>query len=100
MFTNIIPNNVLKIIMGANHSYTNHSDELVSSIAEYFSNEFQSARFFKRNKYINKVPRYLNIEGVINFRDLGGYPCDNYGENPENPIKKYVRERFIFRSGE
>src|SRR5947209_20141545 len=97
MFSNVIPNNTLKIIMGANHSYTKHSNELVSSITEYFSDKFQSTKFFERNKYMNKIPRYLDIEGVINFRDFGGYPCvDIYDENP---IKKYVRERFIFGSG-
>ncbi|RIA85603.1 protein-tyrosine phosphatase-like protein [Glomus cerebriforme] len=93
VFSSIIPNNTLKIIMGANHAFTDHSDELISSITDYFSNEFQSTRFFERNKFITKIPRYLGVEGVTNFRDLGGYPFS------VNLTQKYVRKRFIFRSG-
>ncbi|GBC08817.1 hypothetical protein RclHR1_00840018 [Rhizophagus clarus] len=89
-FSNIIPNNILKIIIDANHSFTNHHNELVSSIVEYFSNEFQSTRFFERYKFMSSIPRYLNVEGIVNFRDIGGYP---------NATRKYVRKRFIFRSG-
>ncbi|CAI2172911.1 15257_t:CDS:10 [Funneliformis geosporum] len=96
-FYNIIPNNTLKIIMGANHAYTNHSNELISSITEYFSNEFQSKRFFERNRFMSRIPKYLDVDGVTNFRDLGGYPCNISGRNLK---QRYVRKRFIFRSGD
>ncbi|EXX77303.1 uncharacterized protein OCT59_024620 [Rhizophagus irregularis] len=89
-FSNVVPNNTLKVIIGANHSYSDHHNELVSAIREYFSDEFQSTRFFEKNKFMSSIPRYLNVEGVTNFRDLGGYP---------NVTRKYVRKRFIFRSG-
>ncbi|CAG8530495.1 10573_t:CDS:10 [Funneliformis caledonium] len=96
-YKNIIPNNTLKIIMGANHAYTNHSNELISLIKEYFSNEFQSKRFLERNRFMTRIPRYLDVDGVMNFRDLGGYPCKINGGS----LKQcYFRKRYIFRSGE
>ncbi|CAG8600599.1 15222_t:CDS:10 [Funneliformis mosseae] len=96
-YKNIIPNNTLKIIMGANHAYTNHSNELISLITEYFSNEFQSKRFLERNRFMTRIPRYLDVDGVMNFRDLGGYPCKINGGS----LKQcYVRKRYIFRSGD
>jgi hypothetical protein len=38
------------------------------------------------------IPRWIDVEGVKNFRDLGGWPLkDGSG---------YIRERTIFRCGQ
>ncbi|RIA93218.1 tyrosine phosphatase family-domain-containing protein [Glomus cerebriforme] len=97
-YANLIPNHTLKLIPGANHNYNRKHKELIEIINKYFSNEFQSMKFNEKYLYINGVPRYILIDGVKNFRDLGGYQC-NLGKREENKIQKFIRERFIFRGG-
>ncbi|CAG8461616.1 5685_t:CDS:10 [Ambispora leptoticha] len=97
IFANLIPNHTLKLIDGANHQYSNHTDELINLILEYYSPEFQSARFLKRNRVIKNVPRMIKIGGVKNFRDLGGWKCTI---NNDDNLVYYVRPRFVFRSAE
>ncbi|CAG8611168.1 5313_t:CDS:10 [Ambispora gerdemannii] len=96
-FANSISNHTLKLIIGANHQYTNHKDELVNLILEYYSPEFQSTRFLNRNRVINNVPRIIKIGGVKNFRDVGGWKCT---VNNNDNLSYYVRSRFVFRSAE
>ena len=38
------------------------------------------------------IPRWIDVQGVKNFRDIGGWPVrDGSG---------YIRERFVFRCGQ
>ncbi|PKY42475.1 alpha/beta-hydrolase [Rhizophagus irregularis] len=98
IFANLIPNHTLKLLPGVNHNYSNKHNELIKIIINYFSNKSQSKRFNEKYLYVNSISRYIFIDGVKNFRDLGGYQCD-LGSREENGIQNFIRERFIFRSG-
>ncbi|CAG8708861.1 15616_t:CDS:2, partial [Acaulospora morrowiae] len=54
--------------------------------------------FYERNKWMSRVPRYLEVEGVKNFRDLGGYLCTDVDSENSN-VLRYVMDRFVFRCG-
>ncbi|CAG8461596.1 5684_t:CDS:10 [Ambispora leptoticha] len=90
MFSNLIPNHILHLIQNANHGFTKHQEELCSILLDYFSDSFQTAQFQARNKYLTRFPRIINVDGITNFRDLGGWRCE----------EGYLRQRYIFRSAQ
>lgn len=112
MFANAIPNHTLRLIPDADHNFKGKYEEVVNVILEYFELHEKDA-FEKGNTnvdasqpHISKkwsaknmgqhvslcMPRWIDVEGVKNFRDLGGWPLrDGSG---------YIRERFIFRCGQ
>ncbi|CAG8465448.1 5073_t:CDS:10 [Funneliformis caledonium] len=94
-YANLIPNHIIKLIPRADHNYSNQHETLIKTINKYFSDDFQYMKF--NDKYLYRIPRYIFIGGVKNFRDLGGYEC-NLGEQ-NNRIQQFVRERFVFRCG-
>ncbi|CAJ0904191.1 11521_t:CDS:2 [Entrophospora sp. SA101] len=79
IYNNIIHNSTLRLISGATHNFTRHKKEIVNIINKYFSQEYQSFNFLYKNQWISHIPRYIQIDGVSNFRDL---------------------ERYVFRCGE
>ncbi|CAG8682317.1 2508_t:CDS:2, partial [Funneliformis mosseae] len=94
-YANLIPNHIIKLIPRADHNYSDQHETLIKTINKYFSDDFQYMKF--NDKYLYRIPRYIFIGGVKNFRDLGGYEC-NLGEQ-NNRIQQFVRERFVFRCG-
>lgn len=50
----------------------NKNPEVAAIIAEYLSEEATRVRFLKRHMDII-VPRFKHVEGLYNFRDLGGF---------------------------
>ncbi|KAG9285224.1 hypothetical protein G9A89_002120 [Geosiphon pyriformis] len=97
IYANLISNHTLHLISGADHNYTKHSDEVIKIITEYFAPKSLSQQFIRKNRWlISKIPRNIYVDGVRNFRDLGGWRCLNLIDEPE---EIYFRERFVFRSG-
>ncbi|KAJ8658268.1 hypothetical protein O0I10_005951 [Lichtheimia ornata] len=94
MFSNIVPNHTLKLFPGANHNFIGKYEEVVQAILEYFEehekNAFEKARRMGQSTGL-VMPRWIDVEGVKNFRDIGGWPVSDG--------KGYIRERFVFRCG-
>ena len=80
--------------------------KFINIINKYFSQDYQSFNFLYKNQWISNMPRYIQVDGVSNFRDLGGYKCNNNCDGSvdhnydNNNYKGYIRERYIFRCGE
>ncbi|KAG2209793.1 hypothetical protein INT47_001941 [Mucor saturninus] len=94
MFANKIPNHTLALIPEADHNFKGHFEQLTDTILAFFDkHESDShARALAMGQNTSLVmPRWIDIEGVNNFRDIGGWPLkDGSG---------YIRERIVFRSG-
>lgn len=95
MFANKIPNHTLNLIPEADHNFKGHFEQLVNSILSFFEKHQQDshARTFDMGQHTALImPRGIDIEGVKNFRDIGGWPLkDKTG---------YIRERIVYRSGQ
>ncbi|CAG8502066.1 4770_t:CDS:10 [Ambispora gerdemannii] len=99
-YANLIPNHTLKLIIGATHNYKGYTKAIVAEICEYFSAAFLSQRFFQRNRWLDGgvVPRVINVEGLLNFYDFGGWRCTDISGDDANEVGEvFVRERFMFR---
>lgn len=73
---------------------------LVSAIiTKYLRYDQELIRFAARTKYIGYIPRIKEVDGIANFRDIGGWTITNptfpIGSNPH--VRCYVRPGFIFR---
>ncbi|KAI5961701.1 hypothetical protein KGF57_001635 [Candida theae] len=72
----------------------------VDYIVEYLSPEEELDRFLQATKVVGKVPRWKHVEGVSNFRDIGGWRV----LNPTFKLHKatsnatyYVKPNLAFR---
>ena len=83
---------------GADHNFkrpatkTTKAGNFNKEVSDYISNwlsikEYRT-RFYRYNKSVMMVPRWKSVEGVNNFRDLGGYQI---------PDGRRVRPGWIFR---
>ncbi|KAJ3409718.1 hypothetical protein HDV05_004292 [Chytridiales sp. JEL 0842] len=85
-----IPTHTLKLFPDANHNYSNddgvHSEFLVSGIIEWLDEVERGMGSFLRC-YLGEG-RVVNVGGVQNFRDAGGYPCGN---------GKFVKRGLVYR---
>lgn len=73
---------------------------LVSAIVtKYLRHDQQLVRFAAQTKYIGAIPRTKKVDGIANFRDIGGWqittPTFYVDSNPET--RYYVRHGFIYR---
>ncbi|KAI8150291.1 tyrosine phosphatase family-domain-containing protein [Fennellomyces sp. T-0311] len=91
MFANKIANHTLELVPGANHTFEGKYEELVAVITAHFeshNNAYERAQVLGHPLSVC-IPRWIDVEGVQNFRDIGGWPIkDGSG---------YVRERTVFR---
>ena len=95
MIANLVPNHTLELVQGANHTFDGKYEELISIIIRHFEKYENSAyeRAYKFGHNMNVcIPRWIDVEGVKNFRDIGGWPLED-GSG-------YVRERIVFRSAQ
>lgn len=74
---------------------------LVSAIVtKYLRHDQQLVRFAAQTKYIGAIPRTKKVDGIANFRDIGGWqintPTFYLDSNPET--RYYVRPGFLYRS--
>ncbi len=95
MYSNKISNHTLRLLPDADHAFTNKHDELINDIIKYFdkhaNDAYQKALAMGQHVSVT-IPRWIDIPGVKNFRDIGGWPIkDGSG---------YIRERIVFRCGQ
>ncbi|CAH2448337.1 hypothetical protein PP7435_CHR2-0784 [Komagataella phaffii CBS 7435] len=98
----------LKFITGADHNYygtvkghihpeyplnsrgyVNYNYKVTQLILNYLSHTESLHRFYKSTQTLKITPRWKKVEGIHNFRSLGGWRIDS---------NHYVREGLIFRS--
>ena len=95
MIANLVPNHTLELVQGANHTFDGKYEELISIIIRHFEKHENSAyeRAYKFGHHMHVcIPRWIDVEGVKSFRDIGGWPLED-GSG-------YVRERIVFRSAQ
>lgn len=94
-YSNKIPNHTLTLIPNADHEFTEQQPILVQSILDHFEKHERDAyqKALLMGQHVSLViPRWIDVEGVKNFRDIGGWPLkDGTG---------YIRERTVFRCGQ
>ncbi|VEU23835.1 DEKNAAC104826 [Brettanomyces naardenensis] len=99
MYANALsPRNKLVLINGVDHRYygvvkltkeeaavskyrynertgvLDHNQDVVDTILNFLGHDEARKRFFDQNKMVHKfLPRWKNVEGIANFRDIGGY---------------------------
>lgn len=78
----------------------NYNPVAASAIVRYLRWDQELLRFITRSELLKGgIPRFKNVEGIANFRDVGGWEVHNPTfRNPKFPNAKYfVRPNFIFR---
>ncbi|KAF7728142.1 hypothetical protein EC973_006657 [Apophysomyces ossiformis] len=105
MYANQIPNHTLYLIPDADHTFKGKFEELVDKVVGYFEKHKNP---YEREVAIGQrasvcLPRWIDIEGVRNFRDIGGWSTkDGLTAITEKGIKALkalnVTAIFDFRS--
>ncbi|KAL1922120.1 uncharacterized protein VTP21DRAFT_10762 [Calcarisporiella thermophila] len=91
-FANCIPTHSLRILPGADHNFSGrYGQQVVDIILDYFGKNSQKRRVLRSINDHCVVRRWIEVEGVFNFRDVGGWITRE---------QKHVRARYIYRSGE
>lgn len=95
MFANKIPNHTLVLLPEGDHNFKGQYEHVVKAIVSFFEkhekNDYRKAVGMGQHTGL-VLPRWIDIEGVRNFRDIGGWLVqDGSG---------YIRERVVFRSGQ
>ncbi|RCI04710.1 hypothetical protein CU098_004966 [Rhizopus stolonifer] len=94
MYSNKIPNHTLVLLPEGDHNFKGRFEQVVKVIVDFFAKHeqdcYRKAIGMGQNTGV-VLPRWIDIEGVKNFRDVGGWLVrDGSG---------YIRERTVFRSG-
>lgn len=78
----------------------NYGKIVVEKIVDYLQPEKELERFLHVSKNIGHLSRWKQIEGVSNFRDIGGWRIANprFHNVKPNSGKTYVRHNLLFRS--
>lgn len=78
----------------------NYNYQVVDIIIKYLRPEEELKRFIYSNYYVGEVSRWKHVEGISNFRDIGGWLIRN--RTIDFPIpsdsKLYVKTDVVFRS--
>lgn len=94
MFANKIPNHTLVLIPEGDHNFKGQFEELTRTIVDFFAkhekDDYKRVLSMRQNTSL-VLPRWIDIDGVKNFRDIGGWPLKDQSG--------YIRERTVFRSG-
>jgi hypothetical protein len=83
------------LIPGASHDFGGQHEELVTIIVDYFEQHEKDpyVKAMVMGQHVSVcIPRWIDVKGVKNFRDIGGWPLKN-GSG-------YIRERVVFRCGQ
>ncbi|KAK9447250.1 tyrosine phosphatase family-domain-containing protein [Limtongia smithiae] len=94
--------NTLRLIKHADHNFyavehekrVNFNPVVVEYIVEWLSSAQRQARFADRSEQVLVWSRWKELDGVVNFRDIGGL---NVGISAEMDVR-YMRTDYIFRS--
>ncbi|KAG1057253.1 hypothetical protein G6F46_010801 [Rhizopus delemar] len=94
MFANKIPNHTLVLLPEGDHNFKGQYEQVVKAIVSFFEkhekNDYRKAVGMGQHTGL-VLPRWIDIEGVRNFRDIGGWLVQDG--------RGYIRERVVFRSG-
>ncbi|CEG66362.1 hypothetical protein RMATCC62417_02958 [Rhizopus microsporus] len=94
MFANKIPNHTLVLLPEGDHNFKGQFEHVVKAVVDFFAkhekDDFRKVMGMGQHTGL-VLPRWIDVEGVKNFRDIGGWPVQ--GGNG------YIRERTVFRSG-
>ena len=95
MFANKIPNHTLVLLPEGDHNFKGQFEHVVKAVVDFFAkhekDDFRKVMGMGQHTGL-VLPRWIDVEGVKNFRDIGGWPVQ--GGNG------YTRERTVFRSGQ
>ncbi|CEI95297.1 hypothetical protein RMCBS344292_09487 [Rhizopus microsporus] len=95
MFANKIPNHTLVLLPEGDHNFKGQFEHVVKAVVDFFAkhekDDFRKVMGMGQHTGL-VLPRWIDVEGVKNFRDIGGWPVQ--GGNG------YIRERTVFRSGQ
>ncbi|KAJ8098643.1 tyrosine phosphatase family-domain-containing protein [Lipomyces tetrasporus] len=102
MYANLLGNrHTLKFIPEGDHNFYAHNSEtgervnynpqVAQFIADWISPESRRKRFLDRNDHVSAIRRWKVIDGVLNFRELGGWKTRD---------GRYIRTGYIFRSAQ
>lgn len=77
----------------------NYNYMVSAIIVKFLRPDQEFTRFQSRSGRIGSIARWKNVEGVSNFRDLGGWliPSPTFYTDPDPRTKYYVRPDFMFR---
>lgn len=67
----------------------NYNHLVVEHIKDFFSHEPELQRFYRKSHNIESISRWKLVDGIANFRDIGGWNLLN---------DEYIRPNFLFRS--
>lgn len=88
-------NTSLRIITNADHNYSDHTQEIALTVAQYFSSEGRKADWTRRI-----TPNWKSwvgaVGGVLNFRTVG----DTWIPSANDGTVKYLRPGVIYRCAE
>ncbi|KAK7202675.1 protein-tyrosine phosphatase-like protein [Myxozyma melibiosi] len=95
----------LKLIPEVGHNFyaiaadgtklANKNPEVADTIVDFLSPERIRERFVKRNLFMGETRRWKTVDGVLNFRDLGGWKVKSATTAAAAPR---VRTGFIYRA--
>ncbi|EGV60373.1 hypothetical protein PSN45_001865 [Yamadazyma tenuis] len=79
--------------------FANFNGIVVDKIVDYLRPENELQRFLHISKNIGHLSRWKQIEGVSNFRDIGGWRITNPRFPLKSPVsgKYYVKHNLMFR---
>ncbi|ODV80843.1 alpha/beta-hydrolase [Suhomyces tanzawaensis NRRL Y-17324] len=75
----------------------NYNFLVTDMIIEYLQPEEELKRFASSNVDVGKLPRWKEVEGVNNFRDMGGWQITEPRYTIENAEHYYVKPHTLFR---
>ncbi|KAK6456819.1 protein-tyrosine phosphatase-like protein [Scheffersomyces xylosifermentans] len=82
----------------------NYNYKVTELILDFLSPENELQRFLHSSSEIGRLSRWKNVEGVSNFRDIGGwkihkptFSLENSGYPKESSLQYYVKPHTAFR---
>ncbi|CAH6718345.1 hypothetical protein CLIB1444_01S04676 [[Candida] jaroonii] len=77
----------------------NYSSVVVDKIIDYLRPENELLRFLHVSKNIGHLSRWKQVEGISNFRDIGGWKLTNprFPTRDPSPSTYYVTHNLMFR---
>lgn len=81
--------------------HVNFRYHVVAAVSHWLKPENELIRFLHAHEHIGAVPRWKNIDGLFNFRDIGGWRILNptFNQRLASGLAIYFRAGYIFRSG-
>jgi protein tyrosine/serine phosphatase len=94
----------LQLITGADHNFyggrdkdtgkkVNFNPQVAQIISDWFQPDADRERFLRIHRFAGTFPRFVEVKGVNNFRDFGGYKTD-----PRVAGVQYMRHGLLYRA--